>query len=86
MHILFLFPACFDMMIDSFRSHATDLNESIVLNENRITGQISVDDRWVTRVKIAVVEKIRGHPKNVFRDRELLEGLGFLRCASNVLK
>ena len=41
---------------------------------------------WLTLASRA--DLIEGHPKKVFRKRELLEveGRGFLHCASNVLK
>lgn len=42
------------MIVDSVRSHRANLDESVVLDEDGVTGQVPMDDGGVTRVQVAV--------------------------------
>ena len=47
-------PASFDILVNDVRCHGPNFNETIVLNENCVTSEISMENRGITcSVKIA---------------------------------
>ncbi len=47
-------PASLDVLVDDVGRDGPDLDEAIVLDENRLTGEVAVEDRWITcHMKVA---------------------------------
>lgn len=44
MHVAHIFTARFDVMVNGVGRHTANLHQTIVLDEDCITGEVSVDD------------------------------------------
>jgi len=45
-----VFPECFDVLVNGVRGDAADLDEAVVLDEDGVTGQVTVDYRLLKTV------------------------------------
>ena len=55
----YVVPACFHVLMDYVWSYGANFDQPIMLNENGVTGQISVQDRWITSyMKVARKENL----------------------------
>lgn len=54
MHVFHIFTASLDVMVDGVRGHGANLHQPVVLNEDSVACQVSMNDRWCTAVEITV--------------------------------
>lgn len=52
MHIAHVLAARLDVVVNGVGRHTADLHQAIVLDEDRITGEVSVDDGRRTGMQI----------------------------------
>lgn len=58
MHVAHILTARLHVMVNGVRRYTADLHQAIVLDEYRITGEVSVDDGRRTGMQITIGEKI----------------------------
>lgn len=54
MHVAHIFTTRLNMMVNGVGRHAANLNQTIVLDEDCITGEVSVDDGWRAGMQITI--------------------------------
>lgn len=57
-HIPHVLAAGLDVVVDGVRRHGADLDEAVVLNEDRVAGEVAVDDGRLAAVKVAAEHQV----------------------------